>query len=415
MTARHRGSDVATHLRTARDERDTHERMRAARALLRRPLLHARRDGEDHRIARRHADELRQWFEQETGWHLVVDAEVVRLVKIQTPQDPTAALVAERHAARNPRTSNPLRRRQYVLVCLALAVLERSEQQIALGRLAEQVLLLAQRSGLESLGFTLTTRDDRTDLVVAVRVLLDVGVLVRVAGEEESYIAADGDALYDIDRRVLSRMLVTRHSPSLVDRDLAEEPDIAAIETALQAPAPVYTETERNRRLRHGLTRRLLEEPVLYYDELTADELAYLTGQRAAITRRIHELTGLVPEVRAEGIAMVDPEDQLTDVRMPESGTAGHATLLLAAHLAAAGPQPVSDLHTRMRTMANEHRAYWRRSTQDPGAEVELVRDGLDRLTALGLVRVLDGVASPLPALRRFAVAAPTIREGRAT
>jgi len=90
-----------------------------------------------------------------------------------------------------------------------------------------------------------------------------------------------------------------------------------------------------NQHLRQRLTRRLLDEPVLYYDELTEAELAYLTGQRGAITARITELTGLIAEVRAEGIAMVDPHDDLTDVRMPDTGTDGHVTLLLAEFLAA--------------------------------------------------------------------------------
>ena len=82
------------------------------------------------------------------------------------------------------------------------------------------------------------------------------------------------------------------------------------------------------------LTRRLLDDPVVYYAELTEDERAYLVNQRHAITGRISEVTGLMPEMRAEGIAMVDPDDKLTDVRMPEQGTDGHVTLLIAAYLA---------------------------------------------------------------------------------
>ena len=98
-------------------------------------------------------------------------------------------------------------------------------------------------------------------------------------------------------------------------------------------PEPV-TEDLRTRAIRHRLTRRLLDDPVVYYDELSEAELAYLTSQRSALTRRICELTGLVAEMRAEGIAMVDPHDDLTDVRMPEVGTDGHVTLLLAEYLA---------------------------------------------------------------------------------
>jgi hypothetical protein len=61
--------------------------------------------------------------------------------------------------------------------------------------------------------------------------------------------------------------------------------------------------------------------------------------------------------------------------------------------------------------LAEEHKAYWRRGAQEPGAEVLLVETALERLAALRLVRRgPDGVA-PLPALARYALAAPTIAE----
>ena len=66
-------------------------------------------------------------------------------------------------------------------------------------------------------------------------------------------------------------------------------------------------------------------------------KLAYLTRQRRALTRRITELSGLVAEVRAEGIAMVDPSDELTDVRMPEIGTDGHVACSSPSTWPAAG------------------------------------------------------------------------------
>lgn len=110
----------------------------------------------------------------------------------------------------------------------------------------------------------------------------------------------------------------------------------------------------------------------------------------------------------------MDPDDQLTDMRMPEQGTDGHATLLLAEQLADAGPNDVATLRRRLRRLAKEHAAYWRRTAQEPGAENAIVAEALDRLVGLGLVRVTgdgaDAVVHPLPALRRFSVAAPTVR-----
>ncbi|MFC6357077.1 DUF2398 family protein [Luethyella okanaganae] len=97
------------------------------------------------------------------------------------------------------------------------------------------------------------------------------------------------------------------------------------------------TDDLRNLRLRQSLTRRLLDDPVLYFAELSDEENAYLRGQRSAICRRITDLTGLVAEIREEGLAMVDFDDDLSDVRMPEKGTEGHVTLLVAEHLARSG------------------------------------------------------------------------------
>ena len=90
----------------------------------------------------------------------------------------------------------------------------------------------------------------------------------------------------------------------------------------------------------------------MYYDELDEDERAYLLSQRHAITRRIEEASGLIPEMRAEGIAMVDPEDELTDVRMPEQRTDGHVTLLVAEYLARREQVTLDGLHAFVRQAA---------------------------------------------------------------
>jgi uncharacterized protein (TIGR02678 family) len=378
---------------------------KAARALLRRPLLRSDApDPEAFVLVRRHAAELRAWFDRNTGWRLSVDSEVARLVKSTAgTEDPT-------YPARDPRTGLPFGRRRYVLACLALGALERADAQVTLGRLAEQIVLAAADPELVAAGivFTLDDREQKADLVAVVRLLLDHGVLSRVAGDENAFVRDTGDALYDVRRRVLATMLVTPRGPSTVDAD-GFEARLAALTTETRAD----TDELRNRALRHRLTRRLLDEPVLYYDELDEDETSYLASQRAALTARVGELTGLVPEIRAEGIAMVDPQDDLTDVRMPENGTDGHVTLLLAEYLAVrpGSPVPLDELHRHVRELAAAHRSYWRRGAVDPSSEVELTAGALRRLEALRLIRKADGRVTARPALARYAVAAPTIRD----
>ena len=74
-------------------------------------------------------------------------------------------------------------------------------------------MLAARQPGLEGVEFTLTGREERADLVAAIRLLLGYGVLARVAGDEDSYVSSGGDALYDVDRRVLATMLSTDPRP----------------------------------------------------------------------------------------------------------------------------------------------------------------------------------------------------------
>ena len=388
---------------TLQDARDR-DLERATCALLRRPLLRHDVDPDAVRFVRRHATELRSWFDQNTGWRLHVDTEVARLFKVVDPG------AGHTRAARDPRSELPFGRRRYVLLCLALSVLERADAQITLGRLAEGIIVAAGDERLAAAGvtFELSGREERSDLVAVVRLLLDLGALARVAGEEDAFVREAGDVLYDVERRVLAVLISAPRGPSTIAAH-----DFDSRLRDLTAEAEPASEDLRIRAVRHRLTRLLLDDPVVYYDELSETELAYLTSQRSALTRRISERTGLVAEIRAEGIAMVDPRDELTDLRMPEVGTDGHVALLITEHLAGrtdgGSACPTSELHALVRRLANEHRAYWRRSTRDPGAEIALVEHALERLEALRLIRRTGDAVHPLPALARFGLAAPTL------
>jgi len=241
-----------------------------------------------------------------------------------------------------------------------------------------------------------------------VRMLLGWGVLSRVAGDEDAYLSAGADVLYDVRRPVLGVLLSGVRGPSTVTA-LAFEGRLAE----LSAEPIAESDELRNQALRRRLTRRLLENPVVYYDELDEDERVYLLSQRHAITRRIAEAAGLVCEMRAEGIAMVDPEDELTDVRMPEQRTDGHVTLLVAEYLARRDQATLGELHAHVRRAAAEHKGYWRKGVTEPGAEIELLAIALEKLIALRLVAVDGTSVRSRPAIARFALDEPTIRETR--
>lgn len=385
------------------DQATLHERRGALRALLKSPLLTA--DAPGFVLVRRHAGWLREWLARNAGWTLQVSSELARLRK--TPAD----LADDTRPAVDPRSKTPFSRRRYVLLCLALAALEAADRQTTLGWLAEKVLSFAAAdpelaaAGLE---FDMSSRDQRRDLVQVVRLLLELRVLARLDGDEALYVNDDRrDALYNVHRPALAAVLNVRRGPSTVDAEDFEE-RLAAI---VEEPAP-DTDEARNRRLRSRLTRRLVDDPVMEYAELGDDELAYLRSQRAFLVGRVQEATGLVPEVRQEGIAMVDERGDLTDLGMPEEGTDGHLTLLLAEYLAAAGNGAAvgwTALERRTAELVEEHQSVWRRDVTEPGAEKRLAEQAVERLEALRLVRrTADGV-EPRPALSRYALDEPQV------
>jgi uncharacterized protein (TIGR02678 family) len=379
------------------------QRRTALRALLAKPLLVADTDSEMLALVRRHLTELREWLRRETGWRLVSDSGTARLFKT------TVLLSDATHPARG-HNKEPFGRRRYVTLCLALSALARADTQVTLGSLADNVLTDSAEPELAASGFTFTldSRADRSDLVAVVRLLLGWGVLSRVAGDEDAYLAAGADVLYDVRRQVLGVLLSGTRGPSTVTAPRFE------VRLAELTTEPAAESDElRNASLRRRLTRRLLEDTVVYYDELNEEERIYLLSQRHAITRRIADATGLIPEVRAEGIAMVDPEDELTDVRMPEQRTDGHVTLLIAEYLARREQAMADELRAFVRQSAAKHASYWRKGVTEPGAETELLAIALEKLLALRLIQVDGPVVRSRPAIARFALDEPVISAKR--
>ena len=375
------------------------ERKSAVRALLREPLL-TPASPESLAIVRRHLSWLREFFAEQFGWMLYVERELVRLAK--TPGDPSTG-----NRAARPADGVPFSKRRYVVLCLALAGIERMDRQTTLQKIAEGVVALAANDpSLSNTGFafTLTTRDERRELVAVIRALLELGLLRRVHGDEEAFVSEKGDALYRIERPVLARLINARRPPStLIARGDAER--IGALVEELH----VDTEDARRRALRHRLARRLVDDPIVYYADLSEEEREYLHRARAAILRPIAEATGLVAEMRAEGIALVDPDRELTDVALPEEGTGGHVALLVAEFLATrirSGDRcvPQDDIERYVREVAAVHGKYWRKSARESGAEVQLAAEALEFLFALDLARRTDGGVEPRAAVARFAL-----------
>jgi uncharacterized protein (TIGR02678 family) len=386
------------------------ERTRALRLLLARPLFTP--DGDSKAafaLVRRHAPYLREWCAHHAGWTLTVTPEAIRLRKT-----PSATNDATR-PARDPVSGNPFDRRSYVLLCLTLAVLERSDRQTTLGRLTEQVIAAATDPAISAAGlrFGFDTQDGRREFVHVVRLLLDLGAIRRVQGDEELYVRERADVLYNVVRSVLAQLLAVRRNPSLVPAGSFED-QLAAM---ISEPRP-ETSDARNRQLRLRLARRLLDDPVLYYEELDSEERAYFDRQRGHLLPELALATRLQPEVRAEGVALADVDGDATDLALPEEGTEGHLTLLLTTHLADRlrtnpGATLSADEITRFAAVCiAEHKHHWRKDVALPGAERRYAELALERLVSLGLVaRDGDGAIRPLPAIGRYALGTPVVRE----
>lgn len=387
----------------ARTREIEEQRERALRALLSRPLMTA-----DHRafwLVRAHADYLRDWLARECGWLLRVERGYARLFK-----RPADIMDSQRGA-------EGFNRSRYVLLCLALAVLEREEVQITLQRLGERLIDEAAAPELAAAGFafTLEKQTERRDLVQVCRLLLGLGIIGRVAGDEQAYINQSGDALYDIHRPMLAALLAGDRGPSTLAE--ADRGDCNQRLRALVAENVPEGEDAQRTAVRHRLSRRLLDDPVVYREELDADEQEYFLRQRGAMSHRLAGATGLTAEHRAEGSALVDEAGDLTDVPLPQQGTDAHATLLLAEFFAQrlrsgnASPVPAAEIAAFMREAAREHRKYWRKTAQEAGAERELANSALSRLEALRLVRRHADTAHPLPAVCRFRLGESRVRQ----
>lgn len=381
---------------------------RALRGLLMRPLMAPNHP--DFPAVRHQAGRLREWFARETGWPLHVDREGARLYK--RPAD----------LGDSTRGLPDYDRRRYILLCLACAALERADAQITLRLIGERTVELANDPALNALGFTFTLRSaaERRELVVVCRTLLDYGVLARVAGEEDNFVHEHGwqqsDALYDVNRRLLAGLLAAVRGPSTW-RDNEAPTDTESRLSALVTGFVVDSEQGRRDAVRHHIARRLLDDPVLYAETLNEGARTYFINQRGVLAARLCEVTGLIAEQRAEGLALADENGQLTDVAMPAEGTEAHVTLLVAEYLAGRLRQtrepfriPESDIAAFLREAAGRYGRYWRKSARAPGAEQELAEVAVMRLRRLGLIaREVDAII-PLPAIARFSLGDVDVR-----
>lgn len=375
------------------------ERRRVLRHLLVHPLLLASAEPALFAAAVRHRAELTSWFAEHAGWTLVVEpaAGHVRLLKRPAHCDVT-------RPARAP-GKEPFDRRRYALLCLALAALDGMPGQTTLARLAEAIRELSLEEQ-ELSPFDPELLAERRAFVDVLRLLSELGLLVLRDGDAEAYAQrGKGDALYDVRDRLLGQLLAAPIPPALAGTParMAEE------------ERPQTEEGERHR-ARQAIFRALLDDPVVYYQDLDPGALAWLEHGRAFLYERLEQDVGVELERRAEGLAAIDRDGTLTDSTFPEgNSTLKHAALLLCEWLAdgaraarAAGqptpPVGAAAVLERITALRAEHGERWSKEYEAGEAgSGRLAAGALALLESFGLAERHGDGWRARPAAARFA------------
>ncbi len=280
------------------------ERRRAARALLRAPLLH---EGDELRLVRRHRAELERLFADGLGYRLVVEPGAARLFKTGLGRDATRPLLR--------RGGKPFTPRAYALLCLTIAALSRGKGQLLVDELVAQVRSAAVDAGLD---VDLDAIADRRALHAAFSALVDLGVLHERDGDLEHWAEQRTASLLDVRRERLALLVAAPIGGASSVDDLL---DVAALPSAAGGA-------------RVAVRRRLVESPVLSVDELTEEQAEWWRRGRHREREWFADRFGLDLELRAEGAVAVDPAGELTDVEFPGAGSARQLALLLLERLA---------------------------------------------------------------------------------
>jgi uncharacterized protein (TIGR02678 family) len=293
----------------AEDVQVTAERRRAARALLRTPLLHADGPGaDDLRLVRRHRGELERLFADGFGYRLVVDPGAARLFKTGLGRDATRPL--------RRRGGKPFTPRMYALLCLTVAALGRGKSQMLVDELVAQVRSAAVDAGLD---IDLDAIADRRALYAALSALVDLGVLHERDGDLEHWADQRTASLLDVRRDRLGLLVSAVLGGAEGPTDLI---DTAALPSAAGGA-------------RVAVRRRLVESPVLSVDSLTEEQAEWWRRNRNREREWFADRLGLQVELRAEGAVGIDPDGELTDVEFPGGGSGRHLALLLLEALVA--------------------------------------------------------------------------------
>lgn len=401
------------------------EEAAAIRVMLAEPLLDATANQDGFRLVVGCRTRLQQWFEAACGWRLEVDVPggFARLFKRTGDPDAT------RPALRTRGAQSPFDRRRYELLCLLCAELS-SHPVITIGLLAQGIA--SATAGYPTRRFDSARKRERAAFVDALRHLQSWGI-VTFSSDVDAFIDSEqANAIISASTSRLHHLLASETPASTIDTG-----DTAATVATLtrerrygDAPlsaADVEPE-QKNRWLRHSLGRALLDDPAVYYDELSGDQRSYATGPtgRRWLRERASE-AGFDLETRTEGFLAIDPERLATDMAFPDAGgNVKQAALLLIDHFVTAVAEGRRQLTERsmteviaaVRDMLAQHSG-WAQGYRDEQGAARLADDAVEQLVQFRLVQRVPASESasarvrPLPAIARYVSAPARVKRPR--
>jgi uncharacterized protein (TIGR02678 family) len=154
----------------------------------------------------------------------------------------------------------------------------------------------------------------------------------------------------------------------------------------------------------HRVSRRLVEDPVLYVSELSEVERVAYGKVRASRDHFLASWLGLEAERRREGTALIDGAfEPLTDVRFPAARPWTRQVALLLAEALCGRVRGGQSRFTSGEIVdaCSAMRSQWGDAlcSDEPG---EMAARALELLAGMKLVRLADGDVIPLPAIPRI-------------
>ncbi|PSK92848.1 uncharacterized protein (TIGR02678 family) [Murinocardiopsis flavida] len=265
------------------------ERQGAARTLLAAPIIGARTHPEEFALVAAHSDWLIQRFGRVLGYRLDVGTDHARLAKAGLVRGVTRPPARASGAVFSPRS--------YAFLALTLAVLVEAPPSVALPDLAAEVRAAAAEAGLglDPEGSTA----ERHAFAAALRRLTEWGA-VRPVADPASGPAANGGAEVPHTRLEVDSAIAR----SVVANPPHSESDAGAFLGAAHDVEPADPGAAEL-----ALRRLLAETPVVYRADLSPAMRDHLARHQWRAAAELGGLLGCEAEIRAEGVALIMPDD----------------------------------------------------------------------------------------------------------